>query len=1040
MHDQTTLWDTPAFKFSSQELSIAGTFREWLLRSGSELGQYLAEINYFAEPRPFSRSDVAALEKQIVRASKNRLAALPSLRLLEKIVYRVDRTLQFSIPQPTLALHLTPPTNPFAFGDVSLAHRSVHAWLECEMAWLRELQCSQKRFRNVPFELMLFSSALHSGILDVDLVMALHTAAVTPEKYVRYTHRIYMDLPIAWKGRPDQERRRWYPDEGVACLLARLLPLQPGKSGGGGAYHERKRSLCGHFCANLRANMTRLKVAPDLVPDSLEQLFERIALFLRSEIPSVMVGFATRQLSPRSLLFPSIDTIYGDPAAQPLPAKVSDEKAEAKTQDEEGFGGDTPKGIEASWMDSIRKSFYGNSKAWQANLRQTKIDSPVGQLVARFGQSLFTHGASSGHKLKPKSIKCCVLTAGRRLGPLFEERNPAGLNPEVLEDLYVRAIDNAAKDSDRPDRLQATVAWALREFHCFLVRKRLSKPLGNGDIFQIPRGFPSVDAQMVSVDDVFRALDYLSVARNPKWTEDRRQIAKMHTLLSFFGGLRTMEGLGAHCEHFRDGTTFQFLVIPTEDRDLKTPNALRSIPLQIFMEPFEELVGFARAWARAASNQAGMSPGSPLFSASDDVIIPMINEALRAVTGNEDLRAHNLRHSFAGWTWIRLLLAAELPEIPDDLFPHLPRTTEWVRASKHFRRMLYHDNALVHNDASWALCTLLGHSSPGVGFTSYCHTFDILLPEFLKNSQGLQSRLLNRDRLQLSGIPGLTAGKSRRTSKRKAVAGLSPSRVGPEDRAIALKRIAKRFPLLRATTALCLPNRDQSWLDQTWDLLERRAHTGRDLREIAAYFNLGLELVERLVQRNDALFALFCASGAMRHSGSSAVLVLDGVSTAVPYPTLPHSLALNIAHDFANRFARRKLAPQEIRGLDYWSRNVVPSSGSAVFHAGLGIRRRVRDYCAFLRLLGFQQKDLAFEGVFTGPKKCAPVTWYAQWGLTPRKTCRIRGLRGKKADQVGQGGLAIGPRATGIDRQAGSGLYCAGFRFAMLLASIRFGA
>ncbi len=79
----------------------------------------------------------------------------------------------------------------------------------------------------------------------------------------------------------------------------------------------------------------------------------------------------------------------------------------------------------------------------------------------------------------------------------------------------MRASDDAAKDSEHPYRLQGTVAWALREFHCCLIRERLAKTLNEADVFRIPHGIPSVDAMIVSVDDVFNSLRYLRYEPNP---------------------------------------------------------------------------------------------------------------------------------------------------------------------------------------------------------------------------------------------------------------------------------------------------------------------------------------------------------------------------------------------------------------------------------------------------------------------------------------------------------------------------------------------
>jgi len=220
MHEQGTLWDTELFGFSQAEAVIAPGFRDWMSRSGSRLGEYLAEIQYASEFVEFSKADVRELEKLIVKASSKKAAAVPPLHLLSKIVSRINHTLQLSIPQPTLVIHLTPPKNPFAFDDVTLAHRSVKAWLEAEKSWLEDL-CNSAR-QNVPFELLLLSAALHSGILNQDLAMALHTAILQPDQYIRYSDRLYVDLSLAWRGKPDQEVRRWYPDDGVACLIARL--------------------------------------------------------------------------------------------------------------------------------------------------------------------------------------------------------------------------------------------------------------------------------------------------------------------------------------------------------------------------------------------------------------------------------------------------------------------------------------------------------------------------------------------------------------------------------------------------------------------------------------------------------------------------------------------------------------------------------------------------------------------------------------------------------------------------------------------------
>src|SRR5258705_9779270 len=69
------------------------------------------------------------------------------------------------------------------------------------------------------------------------------------------------------------------------------------------------------------------------------------------------------------------------------------------------------------------------------------------------------------------------------------------------------------------------------------------------------------------------------------------------------------------------------------------------------MEPFDDLVKYAAKWAHSVLKSDGTDGDCLLFeNPSDDVIIPMVGEALRSVTGNERVRYYSLRHSFASWT------------------------------------------------------------------------------------------------------------------------------------------------------------------------------------------------------------------------------------------------------------------------------------------------------------------------------------------------------------------------------------------------------
>ncbi len=537
MFERKTLWDTDFLKFSKADALVAPTLRAWMSESASPLGQFLASVEYNSNFQEFTFEDVRKLEAMIVQASTSRATALPSLRVLSKIVSQLNRLVHFSIPQPTLAIHLEPLVNPLVYSDLSLAHRSVEAWLKAEALWLTDLRKTAKseKGRNVPFELLLFSAVLHGGILNADLAFALYAAVLEPLKHVKHsTTRGYVDLPVAWHGRTDREIRRWYPDDALVCLIARVVECDPLPAGAD--YLDQKKVFCDRSARRLKAELHRWGVAAELLPHSIVDMFQRIVLVLRSEMPTVMVNYATREIDVRSLLPPSIGQIYGDEGFQSISLEFLEELGDVDTENTEGYEGNDLEGeLDPYWRATMRACFHGVDLVGLKS-RFSKLDPPdsmVAQRIIGFAKALIAHGSSSNHTLKPNSIKCCVLTVARRLGPQLCEKDPAAVPAETMEDHYVNAIDQAAADSDNPFRLQSTVASALREFYRYLRREGMAEPLNDMDVFKVPRGFLPVDATIVSIDDIAKALEYLRFEPNPKWSDRNREIARVTVLCAF---------------------------------------------------------------------------------------------------------------------------------------------------------------------------------------------------------------------------------------------------------------------------------------------------------------------------------------------------------------------------------------------------------------------------------------------------------------------------------------------------------------------------
>jgi hypothetical protein len=494
------------------------------------------------------------------------------------------------------------------------------------------------------------------------------------------------------------------------------------------------------------------------------------------------------------------------------------------------------------------------------------------------------------------------------------------------------------------------------------------------------------------------------------------------------------------------------------------------ILMSMFMAPFQDFQKIASAWAQSGAQsdtQASLFDG-----ASDDVIISMVNEALRAVTGNDRVRYYNLRHSFACWTITRLLLS-DLPYIPD-LFPHLPITSIWLRHSKAFRLSLY-GNDRVSNDHAWALSTLLGHSRPTVSLANYCHTLDILLPEFLRFSPALQSSLSLRERLRLSGVdsesgayvklPARNGGTRNQSAPSARVSdelsGQDPSDpleinlereqeyavlCREEERTYALTLLRDRHPELLAPRPKSVSRRSRPWLDQTRGILSMASTRQGDCENFAGYLGITKDEAASIVDRAATICALkFPGSDKHLHKITS-VGGSDESGRDLVYPTIPPAAALELAGELALKIGNFIVKNEDAPALlDYFCRNVQPDSAGLVFRLSESNlpdgQNLVLRYRRLLLGLGISEAVLWFEGCDGTHSESPCGDWYRNWGLRPRSTCRIINRHGKKAKAVAPGQwLSIAPRAACRDgEEEFDRAFFDGFRFAMLLASIRFG-
>lgn len=251
------------------------------------------------------------------------------------------------------------------------------------------------------------------------------------------------------------------------------------------------------------------------------------------------------------------------------------------------------------------------------------------------------------------------------------------------------------------------------------------------------------------------------------------------------------------------------------------------------------------------------------------------------------------------------------------------------------------------------------------------------------------------------------------------------------------------------------PLRKRTWLEQAFGLLQMCSKPDRDFRRLVEYLGLEPDQARQFLARCDEICRLkSAATGEDLHASVSVNVRFDArpAVTTFRIPCIPDAKAMVKAKEFAKGIARfvDKSPDHGASIFDYWSRNVVSGSGSVAFMVlpsddgesmpDLATKARIKEYCRLLRALKIMQSDLYFSGCCGTDDAHPPTSWYEKWGLVSRRTCKIRNLWGAKAARIATGEwLAIGP-ARACPESIKDSTYRNGFRFAILVASIRFGA
>lgn len=610
---------------------------------------------------------------------------------------------------------------------------------------------------------------------------------------------------------------------------------------------------------------------------------------------------------------------------------------------------------------------------------------------------------------------------------------------------------SAALESRTPARLQRTVAWALREYqrhiHCCFDANTVNE----GIAFRYPSGPLPVDARIISLDDLYDIISYIKTAPHKHWLPRYRQLAIAETVLAFLGGARRMEGFGLTPRDHLRSLSGLLLIRENDVRALKTSNATRALFLSISAHPFSELVDYiSDVFAQADENVSSI-----FEEVSEDVIIPIIHEALKKITNDPGCRLHSLRHSFGHWILFRLLLSERKKKIPN-LFPHLPKTTIWLQASHEFRELLY-GNGLVSNDHAWAAAVELGHAHPAkTSIPTYFHGMDLLLSLVLEQNRvfGVQEEQSSDDRGRgKDGDPrpdwcwkdaDLDAARtnSGRLNARTSFDAAKRAKQKPFGRETF--RTAFSLKVLRPEDDRLQPKPPASWLKLTEDAMYMAGALQMEWPGIAQSIGFDLETVAVIAQNASTVAGLkWFEDGRQLHAMTPyrGYEVGENAARVCLRLVRPHGVSCGLMiSKFADQLEpyieRRVSLAADL--LNHIVRNMLPARASVAFFKPDPCL--VTSCLALFQALGFPLSHICAY-TSDGTENQSPTRqWLKGWGLSWRwqvmnQSGRARLLR------IPQQWLVLEPKFSAErDANVTPELQMNCLRYTLVMAAIRFGS
>lgn len=365
------------------------------------------------------------------------------------------------------------------------------------------------------------------------------------------------------------------------------------------------------------------------------------------------------------------------------------------------------------------KRFTANEKLI-ANYALSKIDKSHGR-EGLSPSTILTHIDAFGLALilSAEGFELLIISAGQR------------------QAMYLKALDiNGIKANRYLFYLKLFEDW-LTQSHKSLGLDKSYKAIPDYDeIFadvKKPEFF--VDASVLTFeefDKVKRELIQAYLDTEPKKIEYLQ--ATILLVLGFKLDLRRSEAVYIQGKDYVfDETQPNLFIRDHEARKLKTDNAKRDFHLEEHLDT-DEITLFLDYFKQIRYSHKGYTP-KYLFPEKKTTLIPEkrivepLLKTIKKITGDDEFKFHNLRHSKASWDMLSIFNAQFDLGLENTVFNHLPLTSAFLSESKQRWQQATHSAESIHK-APFFLHRQMGHASLMTTMKNYIHTMDFVIAGF----------------------------------------------------------------------------------------------------------------------------------------------------------------------------------------------------------------------------------------------------------------------------------------------------------------------